>query len=385
MTQRERYLNEFVARQNPDDLPLWGDWISVYETWLPQGLPPIPEGGNRREHMRDVFGFEGVYSAFWGTGRLPVHTDVLPGFTRRELFRDENHVIYVNESGITVKEMRDQHTALVAQQYLDHALHGREDWDQFRDERLQPDAPGRYPDEGTWKKIVSACRDRDTVVTIDGGSFYGYLRNWMGVEALSYAMYDDPEWVAEAADTLADFYIRVLERAVTDVPDIDACMFWEDMCFKNGPLCSPAMFRRFFLTPYQKVTQFLKDHGVRSFWVDCDGNIEKLIDLFIEGGVNGFYPLEVAAGMDAVKLKQAYGDRILLWGNIDKREIAKGGAHIRRELERVAPAVRMGGFIPLVDHGVPDDVSLANYRDYDRLRREMFGIRSIPRRSGEGG
>jgi mRNA-degrading endonuclease YafQ of YafQ-DinJ toxin-antitoxin module len=86
-----------------------------------------------------VFGFEGIYSAFWGTGRLPVHTDVLPGFSRQEISRDENHVIYVNEAGITVKEMRNKSTSLVAQQYLDHALHGREDWDRFRDERLQPD------------------------------------------------------------------------------------------------------------------------------------------------------------------------------------------------------------------------------------------------------
>ena len=52
---------------------------------------------------------------------------------------------------------------------------------------------------------------------------------------------------------------------------------------------------------------------------------------------------------------------------------------------RVAPAVRMGGFIPLVDHGVPDDVPLSHYREYDRLRREMFNLKPLPcRRPGCG-
>ena len=39
--------------------------------------------------------------------------------------------------------------------------------------------------------------------------------------------------------------------------------------------------------------------GLKLSWVDCDGNIEALLPLWVEGGVRGFYPLEVAAGMDA--------------------------------------------------------------------------------------
>jgi hypothetical protein len=81
-------------------------------------------------------------------------------------------------------------------------------------------------------------------------------------------------------------------------------------------MLSPDMFRRFCLKPYQKVTDFLKEHGVKVCFVDCDGNIEALLPLWLEGGVRGFYPLEVAADMDAEKLlKQYQKDKILLWGN----------------------------------------------------------------------
>ena len=212
---------------------------------------------------------------------------------------------------------------------------------------------------------------------MDTGSFYGILRNWMGVENASYALYDEPEWVEEVMDYLADFYIAVLGKAVRDFK-IDVGLFWEDICYKNGPMISPEMFCRFCLKPYQKVTKFLKENGVDVCFVDCDGNIELLLPLWLEGGVRGFYPLEVAASMDAEKLlKQYQKDKILLWGNVDKRELAKGPEAIEAELERLAPAVEMGGFIPLVDHGVPEDVSFANFCYYNRRRREKFNIRNL--------
>jgi uroporphyrinogen decarboxylase len=379
MTQRERY-HRFITHQKPADIPLWGDWVGPYEAWVAQGLPPAPEGykGGGGQYLLDYFGFEGKYSAFWGSARLPVNLGIMPGFEFEVLEKDENYMIYRNYEGMVVKEMSHKDSTLVTQQYIDHALHGSSDWPTFRDKHLVIDHPGRYPDEQRWKRIVELCKTRDYVVTVDGGSFYGYLRNWMSVEGVSYAMCEEPEWIREAVDFLADHIIAILTRAVTDVPDIDMAMFWEDMCFKTGPLCSPAMFREFFLPGYKRVTKFLRGNGVASFWVDCDGNIDQLIDLWIEGGVNGFYPLERASDMDAYALKQKYGDRIVLWGGIDKRAIAAGGEAIERELLHAKKAVELGGYIPLCDHGVPDDVSFENFCHYDRRRKEMFGLKPLP-------
>ena len=383
MTQRERY-HRFITGQQPEDMPLWGDWIGPYDTWVSQGMPPAPDkymtdGGRGINHyMCDYFASEGRYSAFWGTGRLPVNVGVAPTFVVEVLEKDENYMIYRNTEGMIIREMTEKNSTLTTQQYLDHALHGSHDWPDFRDNHLDPYHPSRYPDAAKWLQIVNQCHERDWVVTIDGGGFYGMIRNWMSVEGISFALYEEPEWVCEVVDYMADFYIKILTRAVTDIPDIDIALFWEDMCYKNGPLCSPEMFRRFFLPGYKKVTNYLRDNGVTSFWVDCDGNIDLLIDLWIEGGVNGFYPLERAAGMDAYSLKQKYGDKVLLWGGIDKRAIAAGFEAIERELEHAKKAVMLGGYIPLCDHGVPEDISFTNYCYYDRRRKEMFGLKILP-------
>jgi len=245
-------------------------------------------------------------------------------------------------------------------------------WQRWRDEHLNPHTPGRYPEDAQWEAMKLEWQNHAEVISIDGGSFYGFLRDWIGFENLSYLLYDEPELISEMMDYLADFFIQVLHRAVKEV-DIDFAMFWEDMCYKTGPLLSPAMFRKFMLPNYRKVTAFLVENGIELSWVDCDGNIEALLPLWLEGGVRGFYPLEVAANMDAGKLRAQYGRQIVMWGNVDKRALITGKEAIDAELARLAPVVAGGGFIPLVDHGVPDDVPLQNYLYYLEQRKKLSG------------
>ena len=221
----------------------------------------------------------------------------------------------------------------------------RRDWVKLRDEHLNPDAPGRYPPPAEWEAAKKACQESQVPVSIDGGSFYGLLRNAIGVENFSYLFFDDPLLVHEMMDTLADLYIAVLRKAVSEVK-VDFAIFWEDMCYKTGPLLSPAMFRSFMLPNYKKVTRFLAENGVELCWVDCDGNIEALLPLWLEGGVRGHYPLEVAAGMDAGKLQQQYGQQILMWGNVDKRALIAGKAAIDAELARGWRRWRQGRLHP---------------------------------------
>ena len=58
--------------------------------------------------------------------------------------------------------------------------------------------------------------------------------------------------------------------------------------------------------------------------MDTDGDFESLIPLFLEAGIDGFAPMEVAAGMDPVAMREKYGKSFCMFGGVDKREIAKG-------------------------------------------------------------
>jgi hypothetical protein len=365
MTNRERFWRT-VRFQEIDRLPFWSDWIGPFDRWRAEGMPKDIE-------PYKYFGFEGLISAFWGRDRVPVNLGMYPGYKVEVLEETDKYRIYRAGDGVITKAHKKV-KGFPTYQWLEYPIKNRDGWEKFKGDNLNPDDPGRYPEAKKWEALKREWKDRDYPITIDGGSFYGFLRNWIGVHNISLMFYDDPELIHEMVDYLADLFIKVLHKALHEL-DIDFALFWEDMCYKSGPLISPAMFREFLLPNYKKVTSFLVEHGVELSWVDCDGNIEALLPLWIEGGVRGHYPLEVASGMDAGKLRKEYGRDIVMWGNVDKRSVAKGKKAIDAEIERLAPVVAQGGFIPLIDHGVPEDISYENYLYYLERRKEVTGYK----------
>lgn len=79
------------------------------------------------------------------------------------------------------------------------------------------------------------------------------------------------------------------------------------------------------------------------------------------------------AAIDAGRMRDEYGQEIVMWGDVDKRALAAGRKAIEAEMARLQPAVRLGGFIPLVDHLVPDDVSFDSYLYYLVKRKLLSG------------
>ena len=111
------------------------------------------------------------------------------------------------------------------------------------------------------------------------------------------------------------------------------------------------------------LVSFLKKRDVGNIFVDSDGNIENLIPLWIESGVDGLYPMEVQAGMDVAKIRNRYPD-LLMAGGIDKMALSKSKKDIDKELEKAEAVLKTGGYIPFVDHVVPPEVSWENFKYY---------------------
>jgi uroporphyrinogen decarboxylase len=107
--------------------------------------------------------------------------------------------------------------------------------------------------------------------------------------------------------------------------------------------------------------------------MDSDGFMGQLIPVWMEAGINVCDPIEVAAGNDLIAFRRSFGRTMAYRGGVDKRAIAKGGSAIEAELERLAPVIRDGGYIPGCDHGVPSDVSWPDYVRYVQLLAERTG------------
>jgi uroporphyrinogen decarboxylase len=110
------------------------------------------------------------------------------------------------------------------------------------------------------------------------------------------------------------------------------------------------------------VIEYGRSHGVHFFSLDSDGNIDSLIPVWQDAGIDIVYPFEVQAGADVLAVRKKYGKSRCIWGGVDKRVLVDGPAAIDRELERVAPLIRDGGCIPMVDHSATPDTPYENHR-----------------------
>ena len=129
---------------------------------------------------------------------------------------------------------------------------------------------------------------------------------------------------------------------------------------------------------YKKITDLLRSYGVDVIYLDSDGNVEQLIPLWLEVGINFLWPFEVAAGNDAVALRKKYGKDLIIGGTIDKRALIKGKEAIREEVMSKVPfLLESGGYFPSVDHGVPPDVTFKSYCYYINLIREIAGLEKL--------
>jgi uroporphyrinogen decarboxylase len=292
----------------------------------------------------------------------------IPPFELQIIEETKDYRIVIDEAGVKKKEFKNRPQMAAMPQFLEFPIKNRKDFEAMR-KRYNPKSPARYPEY--WEDYKISVKNRNYPLGTMVGGFFGWAREWIGIENLSVMFYDDPNLLHEMFEFLGDFFIEANQKLVKEVR-LDYVWFWEDMAYKTAPLISPKHFREFLLPQYKKVTSFLRSHGIDIILVDSDGNVNELIPLWLEGGVNGIYPLEVAAGMDAVSLRKKYGQNLLLMGNIDKRELAKGKKEIKEEVMKKIPyLLSQGGYVPAVDHAVPPDVSFSNYLYYLDLIRSI--------------
>lgn len=153
---------------------------------------------------------------------------------------------------------------------------------------------------------------------------------------------------------------------------IDYLGFGEDIAYKTSTLISPEMFKRFLFPRYKKVVDFARKYGCDITLYDSDGNINPFMELYFEAGITGFLPCEVAADMDPVKLREAYGKKIRMIGGIDKRILSRSKEEIKEEVTKKIPVIKKGGYIPKIDHSVSADISWDNFSYYVTLLQEIY-------------
>ena len=359
MDERERLL-KCMRFEEVDRVPLMemGVLPETFERWHQEGLPEhIEDARDLEEHL----GLDRSFNENW----LPIEAEVFPLFERQVLEETEEDEVVRDKVGVTYRQRKGMETI---PHYIRFPVQDERDY-----EELLPRLDGKNPERYApgLDQELSRRAARGEIIGVDFKGFYGFPRALMGMENLSLAFHDNPDFVRRIIDDrlqfAKDLYARVLQTG-----RLDFVQLWEDMAFKTASLVSLEMVREFMLPAYRELVSLFRDGGVKLIMVDCDGHVNNLLPIFMETGMDGTYPCEIAAGADPFELR-ARRPRAALMGGMDKRRIADGRESIDAELKRIGPLVAQGGYIPFLDHFVPASVSYDAYCYYVEQRRALLG------------
>lgn len=361
LTNRERFLR--LMRGEPvDRAPFAACFLAWDETlarWHAEGLP---REASARVDFLDVVGVD----FYVHRHKAPIHAFMWPGIERRVLEEEGDTRVLIDAFGA---RQRVHKNATGMPEFLEFPVADRADWDAIR-WRFDPATPGRLPEQGPWRDFCAASEQLTDPCYAGGlpSGFFGGLRQLLGLERLAMAFHDDPVLIEDMLDTLCDLWVDLYPRAFNEAR-VDMFIVWEDMCYRNGPMLSPEMFRRFLVPRYRRLTAAVREAGVDIIMVDTDGDPRLLIDAWLEGGVTGLYPWETQMGLDITQVRRAH-PTLQMMGGIDKGRLAFGRQSIDQELRKVPFMLESGRYLPCLDHSVPPNVAWDDYCYFsDQLRR----------------
>ena len=384
MTDRERAMAVLNYRAY-DRMPIvhFGFWRETLDKWAAEGhlTEEEAEGWGDGNTVDAVISRKLGFDFNWGCA-LHLNTHLRPAFESAVLeeLPDGSRKV-LNGDGVVVLE-KPGAGSIPAE--FDHTLKDRASWEEhyrrrfaYAEERVthamvrMNDTMVRF-DEGGLEFLQK--NERDYAYGLYCGSLFGSIRNMLGIVGVSYLFAEDPVLYDEIIDTVGGLCYRCVKTALESGARFDFAHFWEDICFKNGPLVIPQVFEEKVGPHYKRITSLCNEYGITIVSLDCDGCIDALVPIWLKNGVNTMFPIEVGTWRASIApWREAYGTELRGVGGMNKTVFARDRAAVDAEIERLKPLVELGGYIPCPDHRIAPDGQWDNVRYYCDRMRDVFG------------
>ncbi len=341
MTSRER-IARLLRFQEADRIGIAESlfWGSTIEAWREQGL--AVEGN--------------IYHTF----DLDVHrvrAELNLGLPIETVEETEDYVLYRSADGVLEKKFR-VNSEERGVQHLDYLIKTPDDWFRFKS-RMTPG--GRVDDRyiKEWREYYS--RDRFVFFYLRG-PFWSAC-NKMDFVQFNYWMFDHEDVVRDMLETETDLILGIWEEATRLGLRFDGAYILDVMGMKEATYISPALYRSLVKPFHERICTFFRDKGY-PVMLHSDGNVEALLPSLVDAGFTALTPVESRAGMDLVKLKQTYGDRLAFMGGIDADILSTDDRDLIEQevMTKTLAAKQGGGFVFHSDGSVPPTISLESYR-----------------------
>ena len=355
MTPKERF-NRIMRFEPVDRPPVWsveGVAEGTIRDWIKQDK--IPMGMN----LSQIIQMDKRES-------IPLDTEPLPNFIQETIEEDDEWITTKDIFGFTVRKLKKQSVSPTIYYYVGGTVNEPADWDELK-KRYDPSDSRRKP--RSWSpelwEYYNSC-DCPVGMRIGWGPGRAAKNGYaMGLEQFLLTVAENPGFVKSIFDFWADFIIENAREWIENC-HFDFVYFEEDgMGYKNSTLISPETYKAVWAPGVRKVADFLHTHGIHIIGYYSSGDIRPLIPAMLDIGINLHFPLENAAGMNALELRRQYGQDLRLIGNISRQSLMNGVSAVEKEfMEKVPPLMASGGYIPAADDMILPDIS---YESYTRL------------------
>jgi len=317
MNSRERF-NRTMKYEVPDRPPLFEDGVrdDVLQLWRTQGL-------RRKSRLETLFSFD-------KREEFEPNLDPLPT------------LLYWPKTSAGLKKL---------------ASH------------LDPEDPKRFPDDWVSKTLEWKNRDYPLILRIHNGYFLTLgVHGWRRFTDAIQLLVDNPGLIDEWMNVYAEFSTRMATKILAEV-DVDAALFSEPIGGNHGPLISPKMYSSFVLKSYQPILKAIKQYNVPTIIYRTYANTRVLLPSVVKAGFNCLWACECnPQAMNYADIRKEFGRELRLIGGIDSDSLRQSQDQIQKAVLDTVPALlQEGGFIPLADGRVREDVSFENYVYYRKL------------------
>lgn len=354
MNSRER-VTAILNLEEPDVLAVQDYiWPETINRWMREGFPL------RGIEAQDYFHFDMRYVGF----------DCSPRYETFVLDESDRWRVSVNGWGSVNKQWKGRFGTPA---FMVPAINNLEEFKERIEPFLDIDDPRRlvsprYPFRESLEKGVRNLQ-RKYFVAATLGEPFEMVRALIGTYRLCADFIRDPKFLSYMFNAFADF-LAECGKSLIDA-GVDGLRTGGDLGYSDGPFFSPKHYREILAPAHRKIFAPFRRQGLPVI-LHTDGDIRKLIPGLIDSGVTALHPLEAKAGIDIREIKEQYGDKIALMGNMDVRKLSGTLEDVKREVKSKVPvACEGGGYILCSDHSVPPTVPLQNYEYMLKLGRKL--------------
>lgn len=193
----------------------------------------------------------------------------------------------------------------------------------------------------------------------------------MGLEHLAMNCIDRPEFVREAMEWTEARNRRAIAEVVEKVRP-DFILYDSDCAYKTATMISPGMIRNFCYAPMKSNIDAIRAMGIPVAF-HTDGKLDDVIPLLLDLNIAAVHGCESQAN-DLGHLVEAFGDRLVLCGNMDVVFLKNATtAEVRaKTLEMLRVGSKKQRFVAGCNTSPQDYIPFENYRTMARAIAEFI-------------